>query len=56
MGRSKKFVNKSEYPDFVIETLARTFYDNMMSEIAEYEEDIEIADTVTAVTDTAQDN
>ena len=38
MGRPKKFVNTSVYPDFVIETLARTFYENMLAEIAEQEE------------------
>lgn len=38
MGRPKKFVNTSEYPDFVIETLARTFYENMLAELAEQEE------------------
>ena len=38
MGRPKKFVNTSVYPDFVIETLARTFYENMLAEITEQEE------------------
>lgn len=26
MGRKRKFVNKSDIPDFVIERLAKTFY------------------------------
>ena len=38
MGRPKKFVNTSGYPDFVIETLARTFYEKMLEEISEQEE------------------
>ena len=38
MGRPKKFVNTSGYPDFVIETLARTFYEKMLQEISEQEE------------------
>ena len=38
MARPIKFVNTSEYPDFVIETLARTFYEKMLQEISEQEE------------------
>ena len=38
MGRPKKFVNTSVYPDFVIEILARTFYENMLAEITKQEE------------------
>ena len=34
MGRPRKFVNTSIYPDYVIETVARTFYDDLMAEAA----------------------
>ena len=31
MARRRKFVNKSEYPDHVIERLARTFYPDILA-------------------------
>ena len=37
MGRPRKFVNTSIYPDFVIETVARVFYDDLMAEAAVFE-------------------
>ena len=33
MARPRKFVNTSDYPDFVIELLARTFYRDMLTDI-----------------------
>lgn len=31
MARKRKFVNKSDYPDHVIERLARTFYPDILA-------------------------
>lgn len=31
MARRRKFVNKSDYPDHVIERLARTFYPDILA-------------------------
>ena len=31
MGRKKKFVNKTPYPDWVIERVARCLYDDMVA-------------------------
>ena len=36
MGRPRKFVNTSIYPDNVIETVARVFYDDLMAVIPLY--------------------
>lgn len=33
MARPRKFVNTSDYPDFVIELMARTFYGDMLCDI-----------------------
>lgn len=33
MARPRKFVNTSDYPDFVIELLARTFYRDMITDV-----------------------
>lgn len=33
MARPRKFVNTSDYPDFAIELLARTFYRDMLADI-----------------------
>ena len=33
MARQRKFVNTSDYPDFVIELMARTFYEDMLCDI-----------------------
>lgn len=41
MGRPRKFVNTSIYPDNVIETVARVFYDDLVAEAAVYEEDVQ---------------
>ena len=41
MGRPRKFVNTSIYPDNVIETVARVFYDDLVAEAAVYEENIQ---------------
>ena len=41
MGRPRKFVNTSIYPDNVIETVARVFYDDLVAEVAIYEENIQ---------------
>lgn len=41
MGRPRKFVNTSIYPDNVIETVARVFYDDLVAETAVYEENIQ---------------
>lgn len=37
MGRKKKFVNKSGYPDWVIERVARCLYDDMVADFAKPE-------------------
>ena len=42
MGRPRKFVNTSIYPDNVIETVARVFYDDLVAEAAVYEEDVQL--------------
>ena len=39
MGRPRKFVNTSIYPDYVIETVARVFYDDLMAEAAVFEDE-----------------
>lgn len=31
MGRKRKFVNKTHYPDWVIERIARCLYDDMVA-------------------------
>ena len=33
MARPRKFVNMSDYPDNVIELMARTFYEDMLRDI-----------------------
>ena len=33
MARPRKFVNTSDYPDFVIELVARTFYEDMVADV-----------------------
>ena len=40
MARPRKFVNTSDYPDSVIETIARTFYEDMLCDILEDENSI----------------
>lgn len=42
MGRPRKFVNTSIYPDNVIETVARVFYDDLVAEAVVYEEDVQL--------------
>lgn len=42
MGRPRKFVNTSIYPDNVIETVARVVYDDLVAEAAVYEEDVQL--------------
>ena len=42
MGRPRKFVNTSIYPDNVIETVARVFYDDLVAKAAVYEEDVQL--------------
>ena len=37
MGRKRKFVNKSGYPDWVIERVARCLYDDMVTDFAKPE-------------------
>jgi len=37
MARPRKFVNTSDYPDFVIELLARTFYRDMIIDVLKEE-------------------
>jgi len=39
MGRPRKFVNTSIYPDNVIETVARVFYNDLMAEAAVFEDE-----------------
>ena len=39
MGRPRKFVNTSIYPDNVIETVARVFYDDLMAEATVFEDE-----------------
>ena len=38
MARPRKFVNTSDYPDFVIELMARTFYEDMLCDILKDED------------------
>ena len=38
MGRPRIFINTSIYPDNVIETLARIFYDDLMKDLNSEEE------------------
>ena len=38
MGRPRKFVNTSIYPDNVIETVARVFYNDLIVEAAVFED------------------
>ena len=38
MARKRKFVNKSDYPDHVIERLARTFYPDILASFQSEEE------------------
>ena len=33
MARPRKFVNTSDYPDSVIEIMAKTFYEDMLRDI-----------------------
>ena len=40
MGRPIKFVNTSEYPDSVIETLARAFYDDIVADVSKEEPEV----------------
>ena len=37
MARPRKFVNTSDYPDSVIEIMAKTFYEDMLRDILEDE-------------------
>ena len=39
MGRPRKFVNTSIYPDNVIETVASVFYDDLMAEATVFEDE-----------------
>lgn len=38
MARPRKFVNTSDYPDFAIELLAKSFYEDMLSDILKDEQ------------------
>ena len=44
MGRKKKFVNKTEYPDYVIERFARCIFDDIRAAYADEEIQKEFAE------------
>ena len=50
MGRPRIFINTSIYPDDIIETLARIFYDDLINDL-NFEEEEKLCCSTAATTD-----